>query len=91
MGNNEDENSTAIHITEEANRVYSELVHWEEGDFLSVKFDRQWLPGKILEVLCMKYADDFNRNNKFRWVEKDLSRCFNKRDILLNITAPILK
>lgn len=57
MGNIDDEDSTAMDIKEEANRVYSELVDWEEGDF-----DKQWLPGKILalrdddsvEVLCMK-------------------------------------
>ena len=41
-----------------------------------------------VKVLCMKYADDFTRNNKFRWTGKNDSRECQKEDILLKITEP---
>lgn len=48
MENTDTEDSTAMYITHVC--VYSEIVDWEEGDFVSVKFDIKWLLLKILAL-----------------------------------------
>ena len=88
------EEGTVIDIVQEASRVFSVIGDWKEGDFIAVKIEKQWFPGKIvtlrdddtLEVLCMRYSDNFTRINKFRWVQKDSARMCH---ILLGIAEPI--
>ena len=67
-----------------------------DGDYVAVRFESMWLPCKIislwddgyLKVSRMKYADDYDRHNKFRWGREDIRTC-HKADILVNIKEPM--
>ena len=51
------------------------ISDWKVGNYVVVRYNTLWFPGKILmvhdngsvDVTCMEYVDKFELNNKFRW------------------------
>lgn len=96
------EHAVQMDILNETNRVLSELSDWNTGDYVAVNFQGQWFPGKICavhedgsaDVVCMKYVDMLQTENKFRWP----TRCegnedkltYDKEDLLLKLNEPQL-
>ena len=97
---NNNQHTSMIDIAQEANQVFNAIAEWNVGDYVAVKYETQWFPGKImmihddgaLDVSCMKYVDPFNRSNKFRWVGPleghEDTITYSKEDILLKIKEP---
>ena len=98
-GNIEDmeQSEPTFDVVLEANRVFSELMKLKVGDYVAVRRETQWFPGKVnviiedgsLEVSLMKFADDFRRTNRFRWIGDGEVHICQRTDILLNIVKPI--
>ena len=86
-----------VDIAQEANCIFSELAEFQAGDFVAVRHDTVWFPGRItkikedglLEVSGMKFADEFIRANKFRWVERSEGHICKREDVLMNIAEPV--
>ena len=94
------EHDFQIDISQEANRIFSGMSEWEEGDYVAVRYEVQWFPGKIkvvhgdgsADVTCMQYADNFNCGNKFRWARRSEGHedtlNYEKDDLLLKLGEP---
>ena len=46
--------SITIDIAQEANKLFYEISDWKEGDYVAVRFDRQWFPGKTVALRDFK-------------------------------------
>ena len=76
----------------------NEVCDWEIGNYVAVRQDRSWYPGKItrlhengrVEVKRMTYVDKFARTNKFEWSGDNPCNFSNldRSDLLLALNEP---
>ena len=94
----EDETDESVHISDlrdEVDEILHNLNDWKINDFVAVRWQQAWYPGKILEmnetylVSLMEYVDNPRFTNKFRWPEETAVNEFDYRDILLKLDEPI--
>ena len=85
-----------IDLAAEVQQVMSEISDWEVGNYVAVRVDHLWYPGKItklqddgrFEVTRMLYVDEFAQTNKFRENGRTASN-YDKKDLLLAINEPL--
>ena len=93
----EDDNEFHIDLTEEANAIISEIMDWDIGDYVAVRYNSTWFPGVIcsvcddgaVNVSCMEYVDESSKLNKFRWPSREDKNRYDRDDLLLKLEKPV--
>ena len=77
----EDDNIYYVDLSKEVQEVMSLVSDWDIDDYVAVRYESLWYPGKIIgvneddsfEISCFEYVVTFERSNKFRWpARKDI-------------------
>ena len=47
---NNNQHTSMIDIAQEANQVFNIIAEWNVGDYVAVKYETQWFPGKVMMI-----------------------------------------
>ena len=90
-----DENDRVSELRGEIDEIIHSLDDWQVDDFVALRYETVWYPGKIIEmddemylVSRMEYADNTSSTNKFHWPVPETLNKVGHRDILLKLDEP---
>ena len=91
----EDDNIYYVDLSKEVQEVMSLVSDWDIDNYVAVRYESLWYPGKIIgvneddlfEISCFEYVDTFERSNKFRWPARKDIKSYDRDDLLLKLES----
>ena len=93
----DDDEETYIDIVGEVRDGLAIISDWSVDDYVAVRYDRRWYPGKInninddgtIAVSCFEFVDKVEYTNRFRWPSRPDKNDYDKEHLLLKLDDPI--